>query len=93
MRRIPCKIRLDDPSVEHLRRFVRRACASASVEYTEAGFQHLLRQHYRAEGRPLRAGHPVELTRVVAAVSRYKGTAAVLTPDFVDVAVAQFFVS
>lgn len=92
LRWIPAKISLSTPSREQFEELVRRACAVANVEFTENGCQHLIDVHYGRAGRTVRASHPVELLRLVAAAARYFQAPARLTPQLVDVAADLFFV-
>lgn len=92
LRWIPAKINLANPSREQYEELVRRACAVANVEFTQAGCDHLVETHYGRAGRTVRASHPAELLRLVAAAARYFEAPPRLTPQLVDVAADLFFV-
>lgn len=92
LRWIPAKINLANPTREQYEELVRRACAVANVEFTQSGCDHLIETHYGRAGRSVRASHPVELLRLVAAAARYFEAPARLTPQLVDVAADLFFV-
>lgn len=92
LRWIPAKVALANPNREQFEELVRRACDVANVEYTQSGCDHLVDAHYSRPGRTVRASHPVELVRLVAAAARYFETPPRLTPQLVDVAADLFFV-
>jgi len=91
LRRLPCKIRLDDPTDEQFSELLRRACAQAGVALTPSGQQYLVERCYAGGGRARRACHPAELARLIAAAARYLGVPPALTPQLVDIAADQYF--
>lgn len=92
LRWIPAKINLANPTREQYEELVRRACAVANVEFTQSGCDHLIETHYGRVGRAVRASHPVELVRLVAAAARYFEAPPRLIPQLVDVAADLYFV-
>ena len=92
LRWIPAKIGLTNPTREQFEELVRRACAVSNVEYTQPGCDHLVEAHYSRVGRTVRASHPVEIVRLVAAAARYFEAPPRLTQQLVDIAADLFFV-
>lgn len=91
LRRLPSKIRLENPSEEQFAELMRRACAEAGVEVAQTGFQYIMERCYAHAGRARRASHPSELARLIAAAARYYGVQPALTRQLVDVAAEQYF--
>jgi predicted ATPase with chaperone activity len=92
LRRVPNKIWVSDPAVEHYREILVRACQSEGVAFSDAGFAHLLRQHYQQSGRAMRACHPRDLLRHILALARYYGIAPEFAPQLIDAACQLYFV-
>lgn len=91
LRRLPAKIRVDDPGEEQFAELLRRSCAEAGIEATPAGFQYLMERCYAGERRPRRASHAAELARLVAAAARYFAVEPALTRQLVDAAAELYF--
>jgi hypothetical protein len=68
-----------------------RVCRSLGVTFSDAGFLHLLNQHYQQTRRSLRACHPRDLMRHVVALARYYGVSAELSPQLLDAAAHIYF--
>jgi hypothetical protein len=91
LRRVPNKIWVNDPSPEHYREILVRACQSEGVAFSEVGFAHLLRQHYQQAGRAMRACHPRDLLRHIVALARYYTIAPEFAPALIDAASQLYF--
>ncbi len=91
LRRVPNKVWVGDPTVEQYREILVRACQSEGVAFSDAGFSHLLRQHYQQAGRAMRACHPRDLLRHIVALARYYGIVAEFTPQLIDAACQLYF--
>lgn len=91
LRRVPNKIWVSDPTVEQYREILVRACQAEGVAFSDAGFSHLLRQHYQQAGRAMRACHPRDLLRHIVALARYYGIAPEFAPQVIDAACQLYF--
>ena len=92
LRRLPCKLLVPDPTEEQYRELMRRACQSANIELTSAGFDYVIDRCYIRGNRSARACHPAELVRLVGATAHYFGTPPSLTPQLIDMAADLYFV-
>ncbi len=91
LRRVPNKVWVSDPTPEHYREILFRACHAMGVAFSDTGFLHLLRQHYQLARRSMRACHPRDLLRHIVALARYYGVQASLTPQLIDAACHLYF--
>jgi predicted ATPase with chaperone activity len=91
LRRIPYKIEVIDPSEEAFRSLLKIMASKLGVEYSEEAANHLMEKHYRAINRPLRCCQPRDLILQVLNFCRYTNKPAILTPENLDFAVANYF--
>ena len=91
MRRIPYKIRVQDPSVtefgklfEHTARALGLACEPAVIDY-------LISTHYQHRQRPLRFCHARDLLSLVCNACTFNGFPPVVTVELLDQAVGNYF--
>jgi predicted ATPase with chaperone activity len=91
LRRVPNKIWVNDPTLEHYREILTRVCQAEGVAFSDAGFAHLMRQHYQQTGRSMRACHPRDLLRHIVALARYYTIAPEFSPQMIDAACQLYF--
>jgi hypothetical protein len=91
LRRIPYKVPVGDPTEAQFRELFDQVGAELGVLVDPTAVDHLLRHHYRGEGRPLRFCHPRDLLLQVRNEARYLGIDAMLTIDSADRAVDGYF--
>ena len=92
LRRIPYKIAIDDPSIEHFTRIFERNCEARRLKFHQVMVAYLHRRHYRPDHRPLRACHPRDLLDQVMALCRYRGIEPGITRELLDKACEAYFV-
>jgi hypothetical protein len=92
MRRIPYKIPIEDPSIDHFMRIFEMNCRKRNLRFHRVMVAYLQRRHYAPSGRPLRACHPRDLLDQVTALCRYRGIEPTITRELLDAACATYFV-
>jgi hypothetical protein len=93
LRRIPYKIPIVDPTVEQFTQIFELNCKRKSMQYHQAIVAYMLRAHYQAAGRPLRACHPRDLLDQVSALCRYRGQEPAITREAIDAACRAYFLN
>ncbi|MEN1681721.1 MAG: AAA family ATPase [Planctomycetota bacterium] len=91
LRRIAYKIEVDDPNEEQFRQLFRALAARMSYSIEGEVLDHLLDEHYRAHGRPLRFCHPRDLLRQVRNYCEVHELPKAVTREAIDIAVANYF--
>ena len=91
LRRIPYKIQVPDPTEAEFREIIRRLSPKLGFQYDEVAVEHLIEQHYRRTGRPMRSCQPRDLLLQVRNFCTYKQHSRKLTPAAFDFAVANYF--
>ena len=91
LRRIPYKIKVEDPSEAEFRELFRRFCKTMNIPLQQATVDHLIERHYRAVGRPFRACQPRDLVMQVRNHCFYQGVPVELTPENLDFAAETYF--
>jgi predicted ATPase with chaperone activity len=92
LRRMKFKIYVGNPDEQQYREIFRRNCEQYGVPWDEAAFQHLLRRHYHAEGRPLRACHPRDILEQLTARARFRRITLRLSAELLDQVCRTYFV-
>ena len=92
LRRIPYKIAIEDPSVEHFTSIFELACSRRGLKFHQVMVAYLRRRHYAPLGRPMRACHPRDLLDQVTALCRYRGVETTITRALLDDACRAYFV-
>lgn len=93
LRRIRHKIKVDNPTSQQFREIFERACRSHKVEFSEAGFTHLVAEHYQKAGRPFRAVHPRDLIEQIIEIAQYRNITPAMEPGLIDRACRSYFVT
>lgn len=92
LRRIQCKVKINNPSLDQYREIFRRQCEQLVVPFDQNGLVYLLREYYVKPKRELRACHPRDLLRTLTGIARYLDEPAALTPALIDRACQTYFV-
>jgi hypothetical protein len=93
LRRIRHKVMVGDPTPQQFREIFQRVCQGQGLEFSEAGYAHLIAEHYQKPGRPFRAVHPRDLIEQITEIARYQGVKPALEPGLIDRACRSYFVS
>jgi len=92
LRRIRYKIEVRDPSVPQYKKIWEQVCERHGIPYEESLVDYLLRKHYSAAHRPLRACHPRDLLEQVVDIARYRGHQPTLNRELLDHLCQLYFV-
>jgi hypothetical protein len=92
LRRIPYKIAIGDPSIDHFTRIFELNCKKRDLRFHQVMVAYLQRRHYGPMRRPMRACHPRDLLEHVTAMCRYRGIEPVITRELLDAACSAYFV-
>jgi predicted ATPase with chaperone activity len=91
-RRIRHKIEITGPNEEEFVEILRRACQDHNVPFTEEGARYLIDVHYKQCGREFKGCHPRDLLELLTDMTSFYGEQPTLTPDWLDLACASYFV-
>ncbi len=91
LRRIPYKIEVIDPTEDEFRDLFLLMCEKLGMTCDPGAFEHLIEQHYRRAGRPLRFCQPRDLLMQVRNYCKYRNDPPRVTADYLDQAVANYF--
>ena len=91
-RRIRHKVEVPNPTLDDYLQILRRVCEQRGIEYTDEAAQYLVEQYYNQTGRDLRGCHPRDLVDLMEDITRFYGEAPALTPEWIDLASASYFV-
>jgi predicted ATPase with chaperone activity len=92
LRRIQCKVKINNPSLDQYREIFRRQCEALSVPFDQNGLVYLLREYYVKPKRELRACHPRDILRTLTGIARYLDMPPALSPELIDRACQTYFV-
>ena len=93
LRRIPYKVNLPSPQPEQFKEIMRRICASRRVSYTEETLTYLVQRLYASDfGFEPRGAYPRDLVQIITDSARFDGVQPVLTPEFIERAIAVYFI-
>jgi predicted ATPase with chaperone activity len=91
-RRIRHKVEVPNPSLDDFLEILRKVCAQRGIAYSDEGAKYLVEQYYNQTGRDLRGCHPRDLVDLMEDITRFYGEAPALTPEWIDLASASYFV-
>ena len=92
LRRIPYKIRAQDPTSEEFAQIFELNCRKRGLEYDPTIVEYLEQTYYGPRGLQLRACHPRDLIEQVIDRCRYRGQPPVITRELIDASCASYFV-
>jgi hypothetical protein len=91
LRRIPYKIDVIDPSEEEFRTLFKIIAPKLGFEFNPEPIDYLIAKHYRAVNRPFRNCQPRDLLLQVRNYCHFMNFSPVLTNEFFDIAVENYF--
>jgi predicted ATPase with chaperone activity len=91
LRRIPYKIRAQNPTVEEFARIFEIVCRKRGLPYDAVMVEYLQRAYYERRNLQMRACHPRDLVEQVIDMCRYQQREPVITRDMLDAACASYF--
>ena len=92
LRRIQCKVKIENPTLDNFREIFRRQCDALGVPFDQNGLVYLLREYYVKPKRELRACHPRDILRTLTGIAKYLDQPAVLSTNLIDRACNTYFV-
>ncbi|MEX1158242.1 MAG: ATP-binding protein [Thermomicrobiales bacterium] len=92
LRRIQCKVKIENPTLDNFREIFRRQCDALDVPFDQNGLVYLLREYYVKPKRELRACHPRDILRTLTGIAKYLDQPAVLSTNLIDRACNTYFV-
>jgi predicted ATPase with chaperone activity len=90
LRRIPYKVKLEDPSEEKFRHIMKFMAPQYNIEYDDAMASHLINHYFRGK-RPFRSCHPRDILEQVVNVSAYLRKRPRLTKGLINIAAINYF--
>jgi hypothetical protein len=91
LRRIPYKIEVPPPSIEHFRKLFAIMAPRLGLTYREAAVDHLIQRHYLPSARPFRNCHPRDLLLQIRNFCLYNDRPLEMTPENFDYACDNYF--
>jgi len=92
LRRIPYKVKLEDPTEEKFRRIMEFMAPKYDIEYDEAIVTYLI-DHYFRGIRPFRNCHPRDILEQIVNTSAYQRIQPRLTENLLKIAANNYFVA
>lgn len=93
LRRLGYKIQIGALTEDQYRSVFCEACKALDIPFSEAAFHYLVHVRHTKENRPLLACYPRDLLGQIRDLSRYEDRSPELTPDALDWAWNNYFVS
>ncbi len=91
LRRIPYKIRVEDPNEAEFRELMKIMAGKFGMEYDEGAVSYLIEAHYQKVNRPLRCCQPRDLLLQIRNYCAYTDEKPRMSPHFFDLAVENYF--
>ncbi|MEM6931461.1 MAG: AAA family ATPase, partial [Myxococcota bacterium] len=91
LRRIPYKIRVNDPTEDEFEMLVVHEAAQMGIQLPDRSVHYLLERHYRMNGRPMRFCHPRDLLQQVAHLCDFERRSRTAGPREWDRVVGNYF--
>ena len=91
LRRIPYKIRAQNPTVEEYSRIFEIVCRKRGLPFDAVMVEYLQRAYYERRNIQMRACHPRDLVEQVIDMCRYQQREPLITRDMLDAACASYF--
>ncbi len=92
LRRIPYKVKLEDPTEEKFRRIMAFMAPKYDIAYDDAIATYLIDNYFRGI-RPFRNCHPRDILEQIVNASAYQRIQPKLTKDLLDIAANHYFVA
>jgi predicted ATPase with chaperone activity len=91
LRRIPYKIKIDDPDEQEFHRLFKIYAEHFDCDYRKEVVDNLIEKHYRPRNRPLRRCQPRDLLQQIQNYCRYNDLRTEMRPEFFDRVVKSYF--
>jgi hypothetical protein len=91
LRRIPYKIRVEDPTEDEFRAVIEALAPRMRVQLPRGSVNYLIERHYKLPNRPMRFCHPRDLLEQIRHRCAYERRQPVAAPPEWDRAVANYF--
>jgi predicted ATPase with chaperone activity len=91
LRRIPYKIRAQNPTAEEYARIFEIVCRKRGLPFDAVMVEYLMRAYYERRNIQMRACHPRDLVEQVVDMCRYQQREPLITRDMLDAACASYF--
>ena len=91
LRRIPYKIKIQDPGIEEFHQLVQIYCPLFKCQYDQKIIDYLIQTHYLGTGRAMRRCHPRDLLGQIRNFCAYKGLPMEILPEYFDRVVNSYF--
>jgi hypothetical protein len=91
LRRIPYKIRAQNPTLEEYTKIFELNCRKRGVPFDAVMIEYLQRAYYERRNIQMRACHPRDLIEQVVDMCRYQNREPLITRDLLDAACANYF--
>ncbi len=91
LRRIRHKLGIMNPNEEQFYHIFLGVCKLRGVTFDKEAFKHLLLEHYRKTGRPLKACHPRDLLEQLTDFATYRNVSSEMTIELIDLAARSYF--
>lgn len=92
LRRIRHKLQVGNPTEREYHEIFVRMCRQRKIEYDQAAFVYLLKEHYIKPRRELKAVHPRDILDQIIDIAHYRGIRPSLSKELVDQACTSYFV-
>lgn len=90
LRRIPYKIKLNDPSEEKFRQIMKLLVPKYNIEYDGAMIDYLISSHFRGK-RSFKSCHPRDILEQIVNTSAYQRIQPKLTKNLIKLAIFNYF--
>jgi predicted ATPase with chaperone activity len=92
LRRLQYKIEVVSPTDDQFKEIFRRVAAAKGITWSEDGFNYLMQEHYKKQGRSPQACQPRDLLNQILSMARYGVMTPEMSPELLDRAVRSYFV-
>jgi len=90
LRRIPYKVKLEDPSEEKFRHIMKFMAPQYNIKYNDTMVSYLIDNYFRGK-RPFRSCHPRDILEQIVNASAYKRIQPRLTKSLINLAAFNYF--
>jgi predicted ATPase with chaperone activity len=91
LRRIKYKIEITDPTEEDFKKIFKVQCKEFEINYSEDGFNYMVKKYYRAKKRSFRGCHPRDILSHIVDYNIYNSKSMTLTKENIEFACDSYF--
>lgn len=91
LRRLPYKIKVEDPTVEEFHKLFIMYAGTFGCKYRENAVDHLIETQYRRTGRKMRRCHPRDLMKQIRSYCAYQSIPIEMLPEYFDRVSVSYF--